>query len=191
MNIELVNVNITEFLDTVYCEYKKIFPVSDRKTIEDFKFGAEQNLMDFYKITLGSLFIGFITIIRDFNNPYIILDYFAIFSEYQNNGYGSTAIEKLKEFYKDFDSITIEVEKPYNIDSERRIDFFEKIGFKRIDIEFLLGDVTYFPYCLKLSNNKCNNLDVIDCMFQLYKKIYGTEKMKKFCKLIEKVGKKI
>ena len=182
MDINLMKVNIKEFITSIYKYYEKIFPEEERKPSNSLIDCYKKGIMEFYKVQLEHVLIGFMIIIKVENNPCIILDYFSIFPEYQGNGYGTIAIHRLKAIYQSY-VITGEVEKPHDKDSERRIQFYERLDFRRLSYSCILYDV---PYHLYACGNylQFNDLEIVNYMFQIYETVYGIKKCKQFCKLI-------
>lgn len=88
--MNLVSVNVKEFHDRIYPEYKKLFPKVERKPYHTIIKAMKHHLGDVIKIVEKDLFIGFIIVNTLENNPYVQLDYFAILPEYQSKGYGKS-----------------------------------------------------------------------------------------------------
>ena len=95
--VDVIEITIEEFKKDIYSRYEKLFPPEEQrewKNVEDtYKKGVEK----FYKITEKGQTVGFFMLEKlDDNHPFY-LDYFAIFEEFQNSGYGTDAIKVLLE----------------------------------------------------------------------------------------------
>lgn len=96
-----------------------------------------------YKLLLcydESDLIGYIIVYIDFKTNLMWLDYLAVLEEYHSRGYGTKMIETLKEKYKNLDGCMIEVEKEddKDINTYRRIKFYENLGCMRLNIDYML-----------------------------------------------------
>lgn len=76
--------------------------------------------------------IGFISCWQLDDIHYI--EHFAISHNERNKGYGKAILTKIKETYP---KIVLEVEKPTDETSRRRISFYQRNGFKPSDIEYI------------------------------------------------------
>lgn len=187
----LKKVDIKEFKKVIYPEYKSIFPEVERKDYADIKKSYNNNITDIIEIIVEEQFVGFFITDSLKDNPYILLDFFAILPKYQNNGYGSEAIKLLKEMYKDYDGIFIEIEKIGNGDNEkenqirqRRAKFYENLGFHKLGFDIELFTVLFSAYMLPCSKNIFVDEKVIKNILEIYNAILGEEKIKKNCNII-------
>jgi len=187
----LKKVDIKQFKKVIYEEYKSIFPKEERKTYVDLEKSYNNKITDIIEIIQEEQFIGFI--ITNFlkDNPIVQLDYFAILPEYQHKGYGTNAIKLLKEMYKEYDGIFIEIEKVGNGDTdqenqirERRANFYENLGFCKMGFDLNLYKVVYSAYILPCSNNVFKDEKVIEDIFEIYNSILGEKRVEKNCRVI-------
>lgn len=188
----LKEIDIKEFKKTIYKEYKKYFPKKERKTYRELKRGYYNDITTIIKIIVEEQCIGFFIANHLKNNQYLQLDYFAIIQEYQNKGYGTEAIKKLKEYYKNYDGIFIEIEQIYsaNTDEERKIrqrraDFYERLGFSKMNFDLELYKVIYSAYILPCKKNIFDEEEVIKEIFKIYNSILGEKNIKENCKVIK------
>lgn len=188
----LKKVDIKEFREVIYPEYEKIFPEIERKSYTNLKKSYDKNIVDMIEIIEEDQFVGFFIVNFLKNNPYILLDYFAILPNYQSRGYGRKAVKLLKEMYQDYDGIYIEIEKVGNGDNEeenkirqRRAKFYENLGFVKLEFDIELFTVLFSTYMLPCSKNYFFNEEVIEGIFSIYNAILGEEKAKKYCKVIK------
>lgn len=189
--IELVDVNINEFKKLIYPEYKKLFPRLERKTYSILKKIFSEDILKIYKIEENDDFIGFMMTNSLKSSKYIQLDYFAILPQYQNKGYGTKALKLLKDKFKVYNGIFIEIEKlglgkndHENILRKKRKKFYEKIGFCKLNFELDLYKVIYTPYVLYTSSIKEDDNEILEDIFNIYNKILGDKRVNKNCKIL-------
>lgn len=189
--MNLININMKEFKELIYPEYLKLFPKNERKSLAKLNECFKKDMLKVIKITDNDCFIGFIITNSIKDIQYLQLDYFAILPEYQNKGYGSKALKLLKENNKDSRGIFIEVEKlglgkdkEENELRKRRTDFYEKLGFYKLNLDLSLYNVIYTPYILGLSDDIEDESKIIDDIFKIYIEIVGKENVEKHCKII-------
>ena len=185
MNIELLKIAFDDFLTSVYPKYVKIFPLNERKTIRDFRFCVKRGTIDFYEVMVDGENVGFAVILKADNNPYVVLDYLAIYEKYRNKGYGSAVIVELKKHYAGYRGIVVEIEKPHDTDTNRRAKFYERLGFRLVNVEIEMWGVRYHPYLLQIDGEIIDDGRLVGAMFQLYDKVFGTMRTKRFCKIIK------
>lgn len=128
--------------------------------------------------------VGFFMLEKiDDNSPYY-LDYFGIFKKHQNKGIGTQSIQKLLEKVGE-EGLYIEIEKEdtKNDITLRRAEFYKKLGFKRIDSEYLLYNVLYTPYIYTKTNVTKEEVDKV--MFEYYIINCGKKEIKNNCKQIK------
>ena len=190
--LELVTIDYKEFKKDFYRYYKKLFPKMERKLKKELKILSKKTILKFIKIKSKEKNIGFLIYETVENNPLVLLDYFAIFKEYQNKNYGSKAFQLFKNFLKEKDYIFIEVEKEgagetleENRIRTRRIQFWQKFGFKKMSKDFNLFGVFYSPYVMCLNNQNYSEEKLIHYAFLLYKIIFGVKRTSRNCKIIE------
>lgn len=188
--MHLEKINIKEFKKTIYQEYKKLFPKKERRTYREIKNGYYNNITEIIKIIIENKCVGFFIANHLKNNPYLHLDYFAIIQEYQSKGYGTEAIKKLKEYYKNYDGIFIEIEQIDEAVTEverktrqRRADFYERLGFCKMEFGLELYKVKYSTYMLPCEKDIFNEEEVINEIFKIYNAVYGEKSVQKNCKV--------
>lgn len=81
---------------------------------------------------------------------YLLIDYYAVCSEHRNKGIGSKFLKLIKEQFKDYEGIMVEVEKVECAPNEtektirrRRIDFYKRNGMRMTSISILLFNVDF------------------------------------------------
>lgn len=187
-NINLIYIDINEFKEKIYPYYLEIFPKEERKPIELIEKCYQNGYTKIIKIVSEEILVGFMLLNRVKENGYVILDYFAIFPEFQEKGFGTKALQLLIEQEKNKNGIFVEIEKTglgkdekENQLRKRRQQFYEKLGFKRLNFDLLLFDVIYEPYLF-------SNVDMKEVtskeIFNIYEMILGKERMEQNCKMI-------
>ena len=180
--MNIVKITIEEFVNTIYDRYIKLFPEDEQRDWNNIEKNYDLGIENFYKIVDDNKTIGFFMLERIKDYPYYC-DYFAIYEEYQNKGYGSKAWEKSKEKIGNIGLVgEIEEVKEDNIITVRRFDFYKKLGFKRIDSLYLLYDVYYEPVIVNCDLSK-KTTDKI--LMDYYLINCGEEEVKKNCKFIK------
>lgn len=84
------------------------------------------------------------------HKDYVFLENFAVARNARGDGVGSTILQAISELYKDT-TIILEVEKPYDELSQRRIHFYERNGF-------ILSD---FGYMQPVINEEKNGIELL------------------------------
>lgn len=183
--LEIIEIDIEEFENKIYEEYIKLFPEEEQRDWKKIKKTHEMGIEKFYKITIQDTIIGFFMLEKiEKEYPYYI-DYFAIFEQYQNNGYGTQAIKKLLDKIVTNEGLVIEIEKeeennPLTI---KRANFYKNLGFKKVNAKYLLYNVLYTPYVYG-KNNSLDKDEINKIMFDYYTINCGEDEVKKNCKLI-------
>ncbi len=187
--IKLVNVDIHEFSNIIYPEYVKIFPKEERKPYKIIESAYIKGILKIIKILDDELFIGFIVTIN--NDKYVLVDYFAILPQYQDKGYGTKAIELLKEKFKNYQGLLVEVEKEglgkneqENKLRRRRSEFYKKLGFLKLNVDWDLYNVIFTLYVLPMANNMEQEEVIIQELLNIYISVQGKERTQKNCKVI-------
>ena len=92
------------------------------------------------KILYENEMVGFMLLNRVKNKGYTVLDYFAILPQYRNKKFGTKALQILLEQEKENSGIFVEIEKiglgkdiEENLLREKRKNFYEKLGFKKLN----------------------------------------------------------
>lgn len=190
--MKLINVDIDEFKEVIYPEYLKIFPKLERDTYTDIERAFLRNITKLMKIVDNNHFVGFIITSALNNSKYIQLDYFAILPEYQDKGYGSEALTLLKQQSKKYHGIFIEIEKvglgnnqEENEVRKRRAEFYERLGFNKLNCDLDIDTVIYTPYVLPISDIQEREEEVIKNIWELDIAIFGEKRVKNSCRIID------
>ena len=87
--IDVIEINIEEFEKDIYSEYLKLFPEDEQRPLNKLRNTFNRGVEKFYKIVFEKKTIGFFLLEKLGNDYPFYLDYFAIYEEYQNKGYGT------------------------------------------------------------------------------------------------------
>ena len=106
-------------------------------------------------------------------DTFTYVEHFAILSTLRNCGYGAAAIEKLIEQEK---SIVLEVERPDDATSKRRIAFYRRCGLELCEKEYIQpayrADSNEIPmHLMSRGINATKNFDHIKS--SIYREVYG------------------
>ena len=184
--IDIIEITINEFKDNIYDKYVKLFPENERRKWNKIEKTYKKGIEKFYKIVLKNEIIGFFMLEKLNDNYPFYLDYFAIFMEFQNQGYGSKAIVKLIDKIVGNNGLIGEIEKENtkNPITIKRFKFYSKLGFKKTDSEYLLYNVPYTPIVyINFDNIVKEKIDKI--FFDYYLENCGEDEVKKNCKIIK------
>ena len=179
--LSVIEISNSEFRVDIYDEYIKLFPKEEQREWSKIENTYKKGIEKFYKILLNNKIIGFFMLEKLENMPYY-LDYFAIFNEYQNKGYGTKALKLLLKNIKDGMIAEIEEINSKNKETLKRFNFYKKLGFNKVDSLYLLYNVLYNPI-IYLDNVYKDEIDKI--FFEYYKINVGEEALKENCKIIK------
>ena len=191
-DMKLKDIGIDEFKKDVYSYYLEIFPEDERKPLELLQSSYEKHYTRIIEILYKNEIIGFMILNKVKDKGYAVLDYLAILPQYRNNKFGTKALQILLEQERENSGIFIEIEKvglgkdiEENLLREKRKNFYEKVGFKKLNFDLFLFDVIYTPYLF--SNIKDDEDTIIDEILNIYEAISGKERIEQNCKIIKKL----
>ncbi len=179
-------INIQEFEKEIYPKYITLFPKEEQRNWDKIKKTYEKGQEKFYKIVEKEEIIGFFMLEKcSEKHPYYI-DYFAIFEEYQNKGYGTKTIKKIIKEIAKKDGVCIEIEKEdENVPKTlKRAKFYESLGFQKVDSEYLLYNVYFIPY-MYMPNGIIEKEQADKIMFDYYLMNCGEQEVKERCRIIK------
>lgn len=168
--IDILEIKIEEFKDNIYNKYIKLFPEDEQRKWIKIETTYSKGIEKFYKIVLNNKTIGFFMLEKLNDNYPFYLDYFAIFKEYQNLGYGTLAVQLLLYKIVINNGLIAEIEKENvkNPITIKRFKFYEKLGFKKIESEYLLYNVFYTPIAY-YKNKEIEKTDIDRIFFDYYR----------------------
>lgn len=182
--IDIIEITINEFKKNIYDKYIKLFPEEEQRDWKNIEKNHKKNIEKFYKIQLENITIGFFMLEKLSNDYPVYIDYFAIFNEFQNKGYGTKSIQVLINKIVGTNGLIAEIEKESieNPITIRRVEFYKRLGFNKTGSEYLLYDVLYSP----ITNINCIDKEKMDSIFFDYYKVNGGENaVKAKCKIIK------
>ncbi len=186
MRINVKEITIEAFEELIYDKYIHLFNADEQRDWNTIKVAYNNELEKFYAIYDENKMIGFFIIEKIDNYPYY-LDYFAIFKEYQSNGYGSMSLHRLLSDIIKEDGLLGEIETVTDKDkiTISRWKFYERIGFKKLDnVNFYFNnnifDLIIYPHDYKIDGDELANI-----LLNYYKINIGDEDTKKLCKIIK------
>ena len=189
-DMKLKDIDIDKFEKEVYTYYLAIFPDDERKPLELLHSSYEKHYTKIIEILYKNEIIGFMILNKVKDMGYAVLDYFAILPQYRNNKFGTKALQMLLEQERNNSGIFVEIEKvglgkdtEENLLREKRKNFYEKEGFRKLNFELFLFGVVYTPYLF--SNIKDNEDIIIGEILNIYESISGKERIKQNCKIIK------
>lgn len=111
--------------------YFKAFPKEERRPLYKLWLSSKLGKIDVFALEEDSSFIGLLVTAKD--KDIVWVDYLAINPEYRGQGYGSKALDKLKDYYEN-SRIFLEVETPLDeVDNYhqrlKRIEFYKQNDF--------------------------------------------------------------
>lgn len=148
------------------------FPKSERRTYERHKEMLKNPL---YKIFLYSEKNDILGMIGEWEfNDFIYIEHLAVKKNLHSKGIGTKMLHDFKlKFNKD---IILEVEPPFAAEAVKRIDFYEKFGFKKNDYEYLQPPMQEgqknLPLIILSSDKKLDKEHFIKYREALYKEVY-------------------
>lgn len=167
--LDISNSHEISYIENLYIES---FPLSERRPVEKMLnlYKNDSPFVIFVTIEEGQI-VGFLTY-WDLGE-FIFAEHFAISPEFRNGGYGRKVMDL---FLANFDKpIVLEVELPTTILSERRIGFYQRIGFK------LWENIKYQqpPYykednAIPMKLMSYGNVDIEKDLISIKDKIYET-----------------
>ena len=122
--LRFIDVNEKTF-NTVFDKMKTAFPYEERRDYSDQKECLENKYFKFFEIYDCDLAVGF-TALWVFEN-FVFIEHIAIDEDKRGGGYGSKAIELIKEKYNK--SLILEAEAPVTEQQIKRIKFYNRLGF--------------------------------------------------------------
>ena len=182
--IDIIEITMQEFKDNIYSKYTELFPEDERKSLKKLKRTYHNGIGKIFKIVLNDLTIGFFMLEKIKNYPFY-LDYFAIYKEYQNNGYGTKAIEELINRVVQNEGLIgeIEQENKDDINTIKRFEFYKKLGFRKTGAQYFLYNVLYTPIIFT-KNEKIDKEELDKIFWEYYRINCGENEIEKNCKII-------
>ena len=147
--------------------YKQAFPVEERRSLALLWLLKKLGRIEVLAFVDQGRFIGFMVTAKD--KEFVFIDYLAISPEERGRGYGSLALEKIKEHYPD-KTIFLEVESPIIAEENyrqriRRIKFYKRNGFNKSNLRVLNEDCNFSILSI---NGKPSYEDYLNFNFKIF-----------------------
>ncbi len=122
-----------ESFDKIYNKMEAAFPIEERRTGFDEKNCLKDGKFNFFEILDDENEVGFIAlwVFQEF----VFIEHLAIDSDKRNGGYGSKALNLVKEKFNK--PIILEAEAPETEQQIKRIRFYDRHGFKVNDFNYM------------------------------------------------------
>lgn len=184
--LEITEIDIKEAEEKIYNEYVNLFPEEERREWIKIKNTYEKGIEKFYKIIVDNKIIGFFLLEKIKENYPYYLDYFAIFENYQNKGYGRQVIKILLETIVKDNGLCIDIEKEIeeNPITIRRANFYKNVGFEKVNSEYLIYNVKYEIY-IYTTGIKPKKEEIDRIMFDYYITNSGEKAIAQNCKILK------
>lgn len=135
--MELIEASLSEFTK-IYSDMTKQFPENELKPIEYMKEILALDCYTALKAVYHGTDLGYVIIYQCKKN--IFIEYLAVFKEFQSNGFGGRIINALKSAYPYSlgSYFEVEHENPLDINTSRRIRFYENLGCRLLTSSYYL-----------------------------------------------------
>ncbi|MDR0831451.1 MAG: GNAT family N-acetyltransferase [Bacillales bacterium] len=130
-------------LDLVYEIMIREFGLDDLYPKEKFIRLLEMDKYDLYLLKEDDNLVGYAFLYSIDEQEVVWIDYLGINEKYQDHGYGSLFFNLIRDTLGKNHNLILEVDIPkdlndVNLDSNRRIVFYEKLGCFKLDINYIL-----------------------------------------------------
>ena len=169
--------------ESIYKDMLTQFPPEELKPYERFCeiLGENYKAYEFWEDEP----VGYAIIFEDKN--YALIDYLAVYKKFHSKGYGGKFLAGLKDVFPHKKGFLFEVEKPdeKNINTIRRIKFYESNGAEKINIDYFYpapeAPLPMDLYCI----GEYDTEEVKKFIEHLFRTIHND------CKYLEEILKKI
>lgn len=108
----------------------------------------------------------------------LFLENFAVDKSFRGQGIGASILKGIADIYKN-QTIILEVEKPYDAISERRVAFYERNHFALHDLGYmqpaLNEEINEVPLLIMSYDHKLKEEDFSKMQKEIFKKVYRVE----------------
>ena len=129
--------NFCDF-DEIYKDMKEQFPAAELKSFSDFKKLFSKETYRLYIAKDDTKTVGYTVVYCSEEEKFLWLDYVAVKKAFQSGGYGKKIFSELQRTFSTYKGIYAEIEKPdtKNPDTIRRINFYTKLGAKKLECRY-------------------------------------------------------
>lgn len=185
MNLKQLSI---EDIEEVYYKYaEKDFPPEELKPLDMIEKLIKKKIYICYGLYEKEQLLAYAFLVT--GKSYLLIDYYAVCSEHRDKGIGSRFLNILKDQFKNYDGIIVEVEKIEDAPDEdekiirkRRIDFYKRNEMEMTKISICLFNVNYSIMCL--CSSKVEDLDIYKGLESIYQEIIPEKLYLQHVKLI-------
>lgn len=169
--MQLLQTESTDLYKEMKALYLEAFPKYERKPFKLMQQTQAKGLVDMWSIMDGDTFVGMAVTMKD--KDLVLLDYFAIKSEYRGKGYGSKVLQMLYEqyegnrFFLEIESTKVDCDNRKQ--RESRKVFYLRNGLQEVGLEANVfgAEMELLAHDAKLNFQEYRGM---------YEHIYGTAK---------------
>ena len=172
MNIEMRLLTKDEVRQVYYEHLVNDFPADEVKPLRAIYRMMEEGGYDPFGLYVDGAMKGYALFTRQ--ESALLIDYYAIISEFRGQGYGSIFLKAMKEHYKELPGILFEVERPEKAETEddhqvreKRIHFYLKNGLEDTGIR-----VTVFGVAFRILYLTCSGPIDVDTAQRNLEQVY-------------------
>jgi ribosomal protein S18 acetylase RimI-like enzyme len=176
MQIDLLKISSNQELECIQDLYLSAFPAKERRDLDDLKLLLAERDCSIYKVLTGNeVFAGFCVVWKF--PGFVFLEHFAIEPHLRGLGIGERTLAAIKSLF--LKPVILETEIPVDEISQRRIRFYERNGFHKLNRHYFQPSYGGNKPEVELKL-MCTNVDIpadeLDFMIRaIRKKVYGVE----------------
>lgn len=175
MSIALKRITSKKELETIGELYISAFPAEERREFTQLQELLHQAQCEFHKVFCGDTLAGF-CIFWQFD-AFLFLEHFAIEPELRGQKIGEQVLTLLKEMHPK--PIILEVEPATDVNSVRRIKFYERNGYYLLPVKYRQPSYDGIKPSLDLhlmsSVSHWQGAALRDVIVQIHRTVYGSE----------------
>lgn len=182
--------DLLESKEIYYNMLVKDFPACEVKPWEKIEQLTKDGLYESYGLFEGETFFAYAFFSKMRNDNYLLMDYFAVNSEFRGKGYGQYFLAHIREIYPEIQGIVLEVEGVEKAQNEeereirtRRIHFYEKAGLKLYPLYAKVYDAHYQLMFFRGTESFPSQEKMTEIYRGMYDVLLGPEKSKKYLEL--------
>ncbi len=176
-NMELNKCNTDIFFNMVYQDLLLQFPRQELKSSDKFRELLTSGAYEAYIASIDGDVLGYV-ILAHFEE-YLWIDYVAILREFHSRGYGGTLLEHIKNNFKNYHGIFLEVEmeNPKMANTLKRVKFYKNHGAKKLEGRYFYpnqyGDLQMDLYYIPLKKNAVRGYEIKRVIEGVFKLLHG------------------
>ncbi len=174
MIFEKVASQKSSYFQDIWSEYESTFPPDERRDLDAQLALFQSRHYSLFAILENNVRIGFLSAWKF--DGFDFIEHFALREEKRGQGLGTKVIES---YLKEAKKVILEVEKPETETQKRRIQFYEKLGFKLNPHDYVQPpyskDKKPLHLFLMSFPEKLSETDFKKIRIALYKIVYGLQ----------------